>query len=144
MKIFLDTSSLFSLYYQEMDSNVIESVFINYKITDIFLSGLSKIEFASTVWKKVRMRHITEMQAKAITKAFEKDFSKYSFVQIDNIIVEKAYNLIVKYGMQGLRALDSIQLSTAVILGDQADLFVSSDKLLNSFLKQEAKPVLEL
>lgn len=83
------------------------------------------------------------MQAKVITEAFEKDVSKYTFVQIDNIIIEKAKDLITKYGKQGLRALDSIQLSTAVMLGSQADLFVSSDKLLNSFLKQEAMPVLE-
>lgn len=143
MKLFLDTSSLFKLYHQEVDSDVIDGVFTNYKIIDIFLSELSKIEFPSTVWKKVRMQDITEMQAKAITEAFEKDFTKYTFVQIDNIIIEKAKDLITKYGKQGLRALDSIQLSTAVMLGSQADLFVSSDKLLNSFLKQEAMPVLE-
>lgn len=55
--------------------------FTNYKITDIFLSELSKIEFASTVWKKVRMQDVTEMQTKVITEAFEKDFTKYTFLQ---------------------------------------------------------------
>lgn len=140
MKLFLDTSSLFKLYNQEVDSDVIDGVFTNYKIIDIFLSELSKIEFPSTVWKKVRMQDITEMQAKVITEAFEKDVSKYTFVQIDNIIIEKAKDLITKYSKQGLRALDSIQLSTAGMLGTRADLFVSSDKLLNLFLKQEKLP----
>lgn len=49
MKLFLDTSSLFKLYHQEVDSDVIDGVFTNYKIIDIFLSELSKIEFPSTV-----------------------------------------------------------------------------------------------
>lgn len=52
MKVFLDTSSLFKLYHQEADSNIIESIFTDYKVTDVFLSEISKIEFASTVWKK--------------------------------------------------------------------------------------------
>ncbi len=131
----LDTSSLFKLYNQEVDSDIIESVFTNYKVTDIFLSELSKIEFASTVWKKVRIQDITEMQAKAITEAFEKDFSKYTFVQIDNIIIEKAKDLITKYGKQGLRALDSIQLSTAVMLGGSSRLICKFRQIIKLIFK---------
>lgn len=142
MKVFLDTSSLFKLYHTETNSDTIESVFTNYQVTNVFLSELSKIEFASTVWKKVRIQDITELQAKAITEAFEEDFSKYAFVQIDSIIIEQAKNLITKHGKHGLRALDSIHLSTAVMLESQADLFVSSDKLLNLFLKEEKLPIL--
>jgi predicted nucleic acid-binding protein len=140
MKLFLDTSSLFKLYYLEMDSSIIERVFTDYKVTDVFLSELTKIEFASTVWKKVRKQDITELQAKAVIEAFEEDYSKYIFVQIDNMLIEQAKSLVTKYGKQGLRALDSIQLSTAVILGGRIDLFLSSDKLLNSFLKFESLP----
>ena len=76
MKVFLDTSFLFKLYHQEAGSDIVESVFTGYKVTDVFLSELSKVEFASTVWKKVRKQDITELQAKAITEAFEQDFSK--------------------------------------------------------------------
>jgi predicted nucleic acid-binding protein len=140
MRVFLDTSSLFKLYHQETDSEIMESIFTNYKVTDVFLSELSKIEFASIVWKKVRVNDITELQAKAVTEAFDEDFSKYSFVQIDNIIIEQAKILITKYGKQGLRALDSIQLSTAIMLRSKANLFLSADTLLNSFLKQEELP----
>ena len=138
MKVFLDTSSLFKLYYQESDSDVIEIVFAEYKVTEIFLSELSKIEFASTVWKKIRNKDITELQAKAIIDAFDEDYSKYTFVQIDNIVIEQAKRLITKYGKEGLRTLDSIQFSTATLLESQADLFLSSDKLLDSFFKHES------
>ena len=135
MKVFLDTSSLFKLYHEEEDSDIIESIFRNNKVNEVFLSELSKIELASTVWKKVRIGDIQEAQAKVIIDAFEEDFSKYTFIQIDNIIVEVARSLINKYGKKGLRALDSIQLSTAVMLTKKVDLFASADKLLASLLK---------
>lgn len=138
MKLFLDTSSLFKLYHQEVDSGVTEAVFTLNIVSVIFLSDLTKVEFESTVWKKVRTQDITELQAKTLLESFESDFGKYSFVQIDNIIIEQARNLLAKHGSKGLRALDSIQLSTAVSLKRRADLFISADKLLSSFFEQES------
>ena len=140
MKVFLDTSSLFKLYHQEVDSGSVESIFTDFNLTEVFLSELSKIEFASTVWKKVRKQDIIELQAKATIDAFVDDYSKYTFVQIDNIIIEQAKRMITKYGRQGLRTLDSIQLSSAIMLKGQADLFLSSDKLLDAFFKLESLP----
>ncbi len=46
MKIFLDTSSLFKLYHRETDTADLELVFSTIKITNIFLSEISKIEFS--------------------------------------------------------------------------------------------------
>ena len=140
MKIFLDTSSLFKLYHKETDTELIENVFIENNLTSIFLSELAKIEFASTVWKKTRTQEISSTQAEEIILLFENDFGKYSFVPIDNGITEQARILIGKYGKLGLRTLDSIQLSTSVSLKQQADLFITTDKLLDSFLKLEKLP----
>jgi len=66
MKIFLDTSSLFKLYHREEDTAMLEQIFSTTKVTNVFLSEISKIEFTSTVWKKVQMREITEFEAKAM------------------------------------------------------------------------------
>ena len=66
MKIFLDTSSLFKLYHREEDTAMLEQIFSTTKVTNVFLSEISKIEFTSAVWKKVRMREITEFEAKAM------------------------------------------------------------------------------
>jgi len=140
MKLFLDTSSLFKLYYQETGSHEIESVFTTHAITTIFLSELAKIEFSATLWRKVRMQEIREPQAKVIIKSFEKDFDKYDFVQMDTVVIKQARKLLLKYGSQGLRTLDSIQLATAVLLKSHADLFLTADKLLDIFFKQEALP----
>lgn len=141
MKVFFDTSSLFKLYHQEAGSEDVEKIFTQYTITDVFLSELSKVEFLSTVWKKARMQEITEYQATAISKAFEHDFSKYTFIPVDSLLIHQAQNLLMKYGQHGLRSLDSIQLSTAVLLRNQAVFFQSADKLLKSFMNLEALPV---
>jgi uncharacterized protein len=63
MKIFLDTSSLFKLYHKEAETEDLELVFSMIKITNIFLSEIAKIEFTSTIWKKVRTKEITELEA---------------------------------------------------------------------------------
>lgn len=137
MNLFLDTSSLFKLYYQESETEAIEAVFQNYNVSIIFLSDITRVEFFSTVWKKVRVKDITDSMAQKILKAFESDINKYNFVPLESLIVEQAKNLISKYGNSGLRSLDSLQLSTALSLKDVASLFVTSDKLLNSFFIQE-------
>ncbi len=53
MKLFLDTSSLFKLYLREADTAELESKLSTIAITSIYLSEITKIEFTSTVWKKV-------------------------------------------------------------------------------------------
>ncbi len=96
MNIFLDASSLFKLYHKEIGSEIIDQIFIDNKISGIFLSEIAKVEFASTVWKKVRVQEISELQAKAKNELFEADFAKYTFIQIDNSITNQARNLITK------------------------------------------------
>ncbi len=141
MKIFLDTSSLFKLYHREADTAMLEQIFSTAKVTNVFLSEISKIEFTSTVWKKVRMREITELAAKITLDLFEADFGKYTFVPSDSFIVEQARVLTSKYGTQGLRTLDSIQLSTSVSLFQQVNIFFTSDNLLKSLFVAEGLPI---
>jgi predicted nucleic acid-binding protein len=64
MKIFLDTSTLFKLYHKEADTAELELIFSTVKITEIFLSEISKIEFTSAIWKKVRTKEITQKKPK--------------------------------------------------------------------------------
>ncbi|MFN3487572.1 MAG: type II toxin-antitoxin system VapC family toxin [Emticicia sp.] len=137
MKIFLDTSSLVKLYHRETGTQELEKLFSSYKITAVFLSEIAKIEFASTIWKKVRTKEITELEAQITLELFETDFEKYTFIATDSIVLETGRTLTTKYGMQGLRTLDSIQFSTAISLARQADVFFTADKLLKSFFETE-------
>ena len=137
MKIFLDTCSLFKLYHKETGTEELEKIFSRARISKIVLSELTKIEFTSTVWKKVRTKEISDSDALDFLEMFESDFEKYTFVVIDSAIVEKSRLLISRYGKQGLRTLDSIQLSTCVSLIKEVDVFLTSDKLLKSMLDAE-------
>ncbi len=141
MKIFLDTSSLFKLYHKEADTHLIEQIFSGNKIDGVFLSEIAMVEFASTVWKKYRLKEIDKVHAQNMIGDFEADFGKYTFTHVSNAVIEHAKNLLSKYGAQGLRSLDSIQLSTSLSLVEECNLFVSSDKLLNIFFRQESLPV---
>ena len=141
MNIFLDTCSLFKLYHREVGSEDLERLFSSLSISAVFLSDLTKIEFTSTIWKKVRTREITEMQAQTTLALFEADFDKYSFIVTDSLVIEQARLLVSKYGTQGLRTLDSIQLSTAISLRENVGLFCTADKLLLSLLEAENLPV---
>jgi len=140
MKVFLDTSSLFKLYHRESGTTELELLFSSVKITTIYLSEITKIEFTSTAWKKVRTKEISDIEAETTLELFEVDFGKFAFVTIDSIIVEQARILTSKYGNQGLRTLDAIQLSTAVSLFQQVKVFFTADKLLRSFFEAEALP----
>ena len=140
MNIFIDTSSLFKLYHRESDTDRIENVFMKVKVTNIYLSDITKIEFTSTVWKKVRTKEISEIQARATIQLFEMDSYKYIFIATDNFIIEQAQNLITKYGLSGLRTLDSIQLSSALALANKVGLFLTSDNLLKVLLCEEGLP----
>lgn len=123
MRIFLDTSSLFKLYHQEAGTAELEQLFTQTSITHIFLAEITKIEFASTVWKKVRIKEITAQQANVTTALFEADFAKYTFATTDSLLVEQARKLTIKYGLEGLRTLDSIQLATCLTLRQEVVVF---------------------
>ena len=137
MNVFVDTSSLLKLYYKEENTTELESFFSKAQIRTVYLSEITKIEFASALWRKVRANHISAEQANITLQLFENDFDNYTFIVTNNLIIEKARLLLSKYGLQGLRTLDSIHLSTAVSLTSKADTFITSDALLNTFFEKE-------
>ena len=68
------------------------------------------------------------------------DFEKYNFIATDSLVLEQARNLNTKYGIKGLRTLDSIQLSTCISLKKNVDRFYSADKLLMLLIEREGLP----
>ena len=90
--------------------------------------------------EKLRTKEITESEARETLTLFENDFSKYNFVATDSLIIEQARNLTTQYGIEGLRTLDSIQLSTCIELENQVDVFFTADKLLRRLIELEGLP----
>ena len=141
MIVFLDTSSLIKLYHREAGTEQLESLFSSGGITSIFLSEISTIEFPAAVWKKVRTKEIAATAANITIDLFMQDFNHFMFINTDSLIIAHAGRLVSKYGLEGLRTLDNIQLATAVSLKKQVDVFFTSDNLLQSFFIAEGLPI---
>ena len=136
MIIFLDTSSLFKLYQYEIGTDILDKLFIENEIDDIILSELSKIEFKSIVWKKIRMKEFAISEGNKFLEMFKNDYLNYRFIEIKKDIIDLSLLMIEEFGQDGLRTLDSIQLAIAYKHKNIIDLGISSDKLLNSFIER--------
>jgi uncharacterized protein len=103
MKIFLDTSSLIKLYHSEIGTDFLDKIFEGFKIEAVYLSDITKVEFNSAIWKKVKTHEFSETEA-----------NNFSFIEVDSELVELSRDLVSKYGLKGLRILDSFQLASIV------------------------------
>ncbi len=141
MTVFLDTSSLFKLYFQEEGSAEIDAFFAENSINTVLISSITVIEFRSIVWRKVRMKEVSSADAQEIIRVFTHDLSLYSIIAIDDTLLYLASQLLDKHGLNGLRSLDALQLASAVTVRDQVTLYKTADRLLNDLFKAEGLPV---
>jgi uncharacterized protein len=137
MTIFLDTSSLVKLYHAEMGTIELDQIFAENAIHEIFLSEITKIEFASAIWKKVKTKDLTAVEANDLINSFNVDYEKFTFIEVDAELVIFARNLVSKYGSKGLRTLDSIQLASALNVKSELSFAISADDLLTSLFALE-------
>jgi predicted nucleic acid-binding protein len=137
VKIFLDTSSLIKLYFTEEGTSKLDQLFVENIITEIYISEITKVEFFSAIYKKLRTRNLRLANVNDIINAFSADEHNYSIVLIDREIVNASQKLIEKYGVKGLRSLDAIQFASACTVRNAIDFAISDDKLLNTFLLSE-------
>lgn len=140
MKAFVDSSSFIKLYYPEPDSEQIEK-FLDENVSQIFLSELTILEFRSALWRKVRMKDITEETANEAIKCFDNDFNDIKWIEINHRLIQSAKDLLKKYGLKGLRTLDSIQLAAALSITSNDFVFLTADELLKSFFIEEGLKV---
>ncbi len=134
-KVFLDSSCLIKLYHDEIDSNVVKNIISD--IEEIFLSDITILEFRSAIWKKIRERNINEDIGKEVISCFQQDYEKFQWIKFDSNIIQSAVDLLMNYGKKGLRTLDSLQLASALTLKSGNCIFLTSDKLLKTFFKDE-------
>lgn len=137
MKIFLDTSSLIKLYHYEDGTDLLEDFLNNYVIDEIYLSEISKIEFSSAIWKKVRTKEITLEDANFVVNCFIQDTDKFSFINIDSDLIIFAQSLLAKYADLGLRTLDSIQLASIINVRPLIEIASTADELLKRVMQIE-------
>jgi predicted nucleic acid-binding protein len=137
VNVFLDTSALIKLYYKEEGSSRLDNIFDQHPIQQIFLSGITQIEFYSAIYKKVRIGSISQQNANDILTSFNADNKKFAFINIDDDVINTARQLIQQYGLKGLRTLDAIQFASIRNNLHLIGAVICDDILLNSFLIAE-------
>ena len=137
MNIYMDTSSLLKLYHAEDGTDELDKFLENHPVEGIFLSEISKIEFDSAVWKKVRMKDLDINGAEEIVESFESDYANYTFIQIESQLLQQARALVSKHGTEGLRTLDALQLASAITIKNTIALAITADNLLGSLMQKE-------
>ncbi|MFT4155267.1 type II toxin-antitoxin system VapC family toxin [Parafilimonas sp.] len=87
---------MLKLYHRETGTSEIENLFSGFEIEIIFISEITRVEFYSAVWKKVRSLEISETAAVNTLRLYESDFEKYVFVITSPSIIEQAKNFVNK------------------------------------------------
>ena len=141
MKVYLDTSSLFKLYHKETGTEDLERILFDNSITAIFLSEITNVEFISAIFKRVRMKELNMNDAEQIINLFNNDIKNYTIIPVSSATVELAKAFILKYGQEGLRTLDALQLASAIEVKELINTYFTADKILLSFFEKEHLPI---
>ena len=83
------------------------------------------------------MQELLASDAVFLQSGFQDDYDRYQFILLNQSIVDRASNLVVKYGAEGLRTLDAIQLSCAVEEKERLTVAKSADRKLVEMLERE-------
>lgn len=144
MQYFFDTSAVVKLYHQETGSDRILPLYRDGEA--IVISELSKVEFLSTIHKKLRTGEITAATLIATRDRFYADCSgRFVVVHVASFIVDAALDFLNTYGgTNHLFALDALQIATLSIVAEKDITFVCADKRLTMLVKTIGFPVLEL
>jgi predicted nucleic acid-binding protein len=118
--VFTDTSALVKYYYPEEGSEEVEGILL--EAERVYLCQVAAAEFASALMKKVRIGAV---------------------IPLDDRHYQKAVEIIRGFGQrEGIRALDSLQLASALDVHDAK--FLSADRLLTGLALKMGFKVLRI
>lgn len=114
MTVFADSSALVKLYADEPHAELVR------QIATFAVSTLVRVEIPAALWRKYRMGEFTRPQTSTLVEEFEADFfgsahetPRFSPVSPTPALLNSAARLCA---VHGLRAYDSVQLSTALAI----------------------------
>lgn len=137
MNSYFDTSSLVKLYdtteadaalHQSLDPQGI-----------IYLSTLTQVEFASVLNRKRNRSELDVATAQALQAQFEATAQAYGWIEQTLALRQLAVQLIQKHS--SLRALDAIQLASALAVRADIQAFFTHDQRLADAARAEGLPV---
>ena len=125
MRILLDTSALAKRYVQEPGSEELEQLLASIT-TEVFVSTLVFVQFASAMGRKFRDKEIAKVPASAAIRELEKDwYEVFIKIPLEDTLAETAASIALEYSLKGA---DAVHLASAKVAG--AELFVASDNKL--------------
>lgn len=128
MNVFLDTSALFKLYHRESGTDEMDTFFKKQTATHLYISEVTIVEFCSATTKKLRMNEIDFERAYELISLLEADIENYKIVKVDGSLLNRAKKLVLQYNQVGLRALDAIQVASALVVDDITFVKTFDDK----------------
>ena len=142
-RLFADTSAIIKLYKTEPNSAAVRAVVP--ATAEIVVSPTLALEFRSAFAILERMGIVTPVDAITHVTTFTYHRAAYVEVPVSNAIISMAESLEERYGVShGLRALDAIQLASAITAhSDQPlDAIVSTDDVQRAIAAAEGLIVL--
>ena len=145
---YFDSSALAKKYINEAGSDWVLNITATVSRNQLITSLITSVEVVAAIAKGGRMGALSDDDMHEAILAFKKELHQnvYSTLAVTQQIVDKAMNLAEEHG---LRAYDSVQLSSALELQSERELeglspvdFVSCDLKLNAAAESEGLNVI--
>jgi uncharacterized protein with PIN domain len=130
MILFFDTSALVKFFHEEKGSPLVTDLILS-EDNQIWISELSKTEFLSTLFRRLRNQEINEEQLRKAMIGFEEQIRSFNVEPLGHAILGEAEDLLQRFGKtKRLRTLDAIQIGTFSLIAERDWRFVASDDIL--------------
>lgn len=134
---FCDTSAIIKRYVLEIGSDFVEELACTESKNIIILAGITQVEVAATIARKIKGRSVIDSDAALALAAFTHDLNnRYFMIDIEKDVLSFAMKIATKHALRGY---DAVQLAAASAAnrnltenGEDALTFVSADSDLNS------------
>lgn len=144
MKLFFDTSALVKYFHDEAGTQQVVSLIMDHA-NEIWVSDLTRVEFLSALYRKVRTAELGVNQLYDAIVGFDEEWKRFSVQPLGHIVVTEAEKFLRKQGQKyRLRALDALQFASFALLAELDWQFVVADELLASAVAAEGFHVIRV
>lgn len=139
---FLESSAAVKLYVAELGSQWLESLFAPSIDNEFFVAGITSVEVAAALYRRVRSGLLPQAMANAAVDELERDLQRtFAVVDPSRAILTQAISVARE---RGLRGYDCVQLASALYINVERlrhnldeIILVSADIELNAAAAQE-------
>lgn len=127
MTLFFDTSALVKLFHWEEGSAATVEL-ARLAGPNVVVSELARLEFVTTMHRKVRNREVTESTFADAISGFEEAWATFRVEPLGRPAVREGEALVRAHGrVLGLRTLDALHLASFSLVADPSWSFVAAD-----------------